>query len=74
MLYNLRIGKTRYAGKTMVECCDIIAARRDTINENNRMAADNILLELHSLNGIYRRIVYFGNNGKVFVSINKKRG
>ena len=71
MRYNLRIEKSRYTGKTIAECCDIIAARADKINAACRMPAGNIILELRSLDKTYRRAAYYGNNGKVFVSINR---
>lgn len=71
MLYNLRIGKTRYAGKTIAECCDIIAVRRDKINAENRTPADVILFDVRNMGGKYRRMAYFGHNGKVFISINR---
>jgi hypothetical protein len=74
MLYNLRIGKSRFTGKTIAECCDIIAARCDSINTYNRTSADVILFELCNLKNTYRRIAYYGHDGKVFISINRKKG
>jgi hypothetical protein len=72
MLYNLRIGKTRFPGKTIAECCDIIAARSEKINAANRTMADVVLFDIRNMGGKYRRMAYFGNDGKVFISINRR--
>ena len=74
MLYNLRIDKSRWTGKTIAECYDIIAARCDKINAATLTPADVILFDVRNMTGKYSRMAYFGRNGKVFVSINRKRG
>lgn len=72
MLYNLRIDKTRYTGKTIAQCCDIIAARADQINAANLTPADVVLFDVRNMSGKYRRIAYFDQYGKVFISINRR--
>lgn len=72
MLYNLRIGKSRFPGKTVSECCDIIAARAEKINAENRTMADVVLFDMRNMEGKYRRMAYFGRDGKVFISINRR--
>lgn len=74
MLYNLRIGKSRYTRKTPAECCDIIAARCDKINAENRTPADRVLYDVRNMDGKYRRMAYYGHDGKIFLSINKIKG
>ena len=71
MLYNLRIEKSRFTGKTIAECCDIITARADQINAANLTPADVIIFDLRNMGGKYRRMAYFGRDGKVFISINR---
>jgi hypothetical protein len=73
MLYNLRIGKSRFPGKTIAECLDIIAAHAEKINVENRTKADVILFDVRNMSGKYRRMAYFGHDGKVFVSINRRK-
>jgi hypothetical protein len=73
MLYNLRIGKSRFTGKTIAECCDIIAARADQINAANLTPADVVLFDVRNMSGKYRRMAYFDLYGKVFISINRKK-
>lgn len=72
MLYNLRIGKTRFSGKTIAECRDIIAAHAEKINAENRTMADVVLFDMRNMGGRYRRMAYFGRDGKVFISINRR--
>lgn len=72
MLYNLRIGKSRFAGKSITECCDIIAARAGEINALSRCKADHILFELRGISETYYRIVYYGHDGKIYISINRR--
>jgi hypothetical protein len=73
MLYNLRIGKSRFSGKTILECCDIIAANAEKINAENRTMADIVIFDVRNMNEKYRRMAYFGNDGKVFISINRRK-
>ena len=73
MLYNLRIGKSRFSGKTIVECCEIIAANAEKINADNRVMSDVVLFDVRNMEEKYRRMAYFGHNGKVFVSINRRK-
>jgi hypothetical protein len=72
MLYNLRINKSRFTGKTIAECCDIIAAHADQINAVNLTPIDRVLFDIRNMNAKYRRMCYFDNTGKVFVSINRE--
>lgn len=74
MLYNLRIGKSRFTDKTLAECCDIIAARSDKINAANRTLADVVLYDVRNMGGKYSRMAYYGHDGKIFISINKVKG
>ena len=73
MLYNLRIDKTRYTGKTLQECAAILAAKKDQIDGRARMPAAGILADVATLKSNLRRSVYFGHDGKVFISINRKK-
>lgn len=72
MLYNLRIGKSRWTGKTISECCNIIAAHYSEINAENVTPADNVLLDIRNMSGEYKRFAYFNHYGKVFISINRR--
>lgn len=71
MRYNLRIGNSRYTNKTLAGCIDIIAARYTEINTECITPAAWILAEIVTMRDDVQRITYHGQNGKVFVSINK---
>ena len=71
MLYNLRIGKSHWTGKTIAECCDIIAAHYNKINAANVIPAENVLLDVESMSGDCVKMAYFNHFGKVFISINR---
>ena len=73
MLYNLRIGKSRWTGKTIAECCDIIAAHYSKINAENVTPADTVLFDIRNMGGKYKRFAYFNHYGKVFISINRRK-
>lgn len=73
MLYNIRIDKTRYTGKTIAQCCDIIAARADQINAAILTPADVVLFDVRNMGGKYRRMAYFDHCGKVYISINRRK-
>lgn len=72
MLYNLRIGKSRFTGKTIMECCNIIASREDKINAGCRTDASVILFEIRTMDKSYIRHAFYGTDGKIFVSINRR--
>lgn len=74
MLYNLRIGKSRYPAKNVLQCVDIISARRNDITKDCRVSVDAILRDVCYMAGQYRRLAYYGNDGKIFLSINRKKG
>lgn len=74
MLYNLRIDKTRYTGKTLQECVAILAAKENLIDGRARMPAAGILADVARIKPNLLRSVYFGHDGKVFISINRKKG
>lgn len=73
MLYNLRIGKTRYTGKTLEECRAIIAARLADINRVCMTRADVIRLDLATGADLIR-LAYYGRDGKMYVSVNRMGG
>lgn len=70
--YNLKIGKSRWTGKTIAECCDIIAAHYSEINAENVTPAGSVLLDIRCMSGEYKRLAYFNHYGKVFISINRR--
>lgn len=72
MKYNLRIGKTRYTGKTLAECVDIIAARYNEVNANCIIPAAWIITEIITITENVRRLTYHGHDEKVFVSVNRR--
>lgn len=72
MLYNLRIEKSRWSGKTIAECCDIIANHYTKINAENITPADDVLFDVRNLSSDYKRLAYFNHYGKVFISINRR--
>lgn len=73
MFYNLRIGKKRFPGKNICECYDIIAAHAEEINAENRTRADVVLFDVRNMKETYNRMAYFGHDGKIFVSINRRK-
>lgn len=72
MYYNLKIGKTRYASKTLADCIDVIAIRYMEIASTCITPAAWILAEIAGLSGDVSRLAYYDKNGKVFISINRK--
>jgi hypothetical protein len=71
MRYNLKIGKSRYSGKTIADCIDILAIRYTEISAACITPAAWILAEIASMHDDVRRLAYYDNTGKVFISINK---
>lgn len=72
MRYNLKIGKSRWTGKTIAECCDIIAAHYSEINAENITPADTVLLDIKYISPDCCRMAYYSHLGKVFISINRR--
>jgi hypothetical protein len=71
MRYNLKIGKSRYANKTLASCIDIIAARYTEINAKCITPAAWILFEIINMPDNALRLAYHDKNEKVFISINR---
>ncbi len=71
MLYNLRIDKTRYTGKSHAECVKIIISRHNEIAAACLVPAAFIRADIISMTADVQRLAYYGHDGKVFVSINK---
>jgi hypothetical protein len=72
MRYNLKIGKSRYANKTLADCIDVIAARYTEINAECITPAAWILFEIINLPADVSRLGYHGKSGKIFISINRE--
>ena len=72
MCYNLKIGKSRYASKTLADCIDVIAARYTEINAACITPAAWILFEVVHLPANVSRAAYHDKNGKIFISINRR--
>ena len=72
MRYNLKIGKSRYASKTLADCIDVIAARYTEINAACITPAAWILFEIANLSDDVSRLAYCDKSGKQFISINRR--
>jgi hypothetical protein len=71
--YNLRIGNTRYKNIPMVGAGLVISRRGRYIKENYNV--DPVQIQIDMIN--HRdavRMAWHDESGKVFLSINKKRG
>lgn len=69
--YNVRIFEKRYINlskEDIPELLDLYAAR---IAENSRCSLDNIKFEIRNISDSYRRVAFYGNNGKIIVSLNR---
>lgn len=71
MLYNLRIGRTRYTGKTMEECINIIRQKHDRITAAGIVPAEFIRARLITMEPDIITLKYFDTTGKVYLSINR---
>jgi hypothetical protein len=70
-MYNLRIGNTRYKNISLVGAAAVIAKRGRYIKENYNV--DPVKIHIDMIN--HRdavRLAWYDDNGKVFLSINKK--
>lgn len=70
-LYNLRIGSTCYKNVSMTEAAAVIARRGRDIKEC--YGVDPVTIQIDMVN--HRdavRMTWYDDNGKVFLSINKK--
>ena len=70
-LYNLRIGNTRYKNISMIGAAAVIARRGRQIKEN--YSVDPVQIHIDMIN--HRdalRLAWYDDNGKVFLSINRK--
>ena len=70
-MYNLRIGSTRYNNISMLGAAAVISRRGRDIKE--RYGVDPVTIQIDMVN--HRdavRLVWYDDNGKVFLSINKK--
>ena len=70
-LYNLRIGKTRYKNISMLGAAAVISRRGRYIKENYNV--DPVTIHIDMIN--HRdalRLALYDDNGKVFLSINRK--
>lgn len=70
-MYNLRIGNTRYKNISLVGAAAVIAKRGRYIKENYNV--DPVTIHIDMVN--HRdavRLAWYDENGKVFLSINKK--
>lgn len=72
MLYNLRIGTTRYTEKTMEECINIIRSKYDKITAAGIVPANLIRDRLITMNQDILKLKYYDNTGKVYLSINRR--
>ena len=69
--YTLRIGKTRYNNISMLGAAAVIARRGRHIKENYNV--DPVQIQIDMVN--HRdavRMAWYDDNGKVFLSINKR--
>ena len=69
--YTLRIGKTRYKNISMLGAAAVIARRGRYIKENYNI--DPVTIHIDMIN--HRdalRLAWYDDNGKVFLSINRK--
>ena len=69
--YTLRIGKTRYKNISMLGAAAVIARRGRYIKEN--YSVDPVQIQIDMVN--HRdalRLAWYDDNGKVFLSINRK--
>ena len=72
-LYNLKIGNTRYKNISIIGAAAVIARRGRYIKEKINM--DPVQIHIDMIN--HRdavRMAWYDDGGKVFLSINKKRG
>ena len=70
-LYNLRIGNTRYKNISIIGAAAVIARRGRYIKEN--YSVDPVQIHIDMIN--HRdalRLAWYDDNGKVFLSINRK--
>jgi hypothetical protein len=70
-MYNLRIGNTRYKNISLVGAAAVIAKRGRYIKENYNV--DPVTIHIDMVN--HRdavRLAWYDENGKVFLSINKR--
>ena len=70
-LYNLRIGNTRYKNISIIGAAAVIARRGRQIKEN--YSVDPVQIHIDMIN--HRdatRMAWYDDNGKVFLSINKR--
>lgn len=70
-MYNLRIGNTRYKNISLVGAAAVIAKRGRYIKENYNV--DPVTIHVDMIN--HRdavRMAWYDENGKVFLSINKR--
>ncbi|MBR5199336.1 MAG: hypothetical protein IKW20_05850 [Bacteroidales bacterium] len=69
--YTLRIGKTRYKNISMIGAAAVIARRGREIKEN--YSVDPVTIHIDMVN--HRdavRMAWYDDNGKIFLSINRK--
>ena len=69
--YTLRIGKTRYNNISMLGAAAVIARRGREIKENYNV--DPVTIQIDMVNHKNAlRMAWYDDNGKVFLSINRK--
>lgn len=71
MLYNLRIGNTRYTGITMEQCIATIRKKHDKITAAGIVPDYLIKARLITLEPDTVALRYYDNTGKVYLSINR---
>lgn len=70
-LYNLRIGNTRYKNISIIGAAAVITRRGRQIKEN--YSVDPVQIQIDMIN--HRdavRMAWYDDNGKIFLSINRK--
>ena len=70
-LYNLRIGNTRYKNISIIGAAAVIARRGRYIKENYSLDPAQIHIDIINHRDALR-LAWYDDNGKVFLSINRK--
>ena len=70
-LYNLRIGNTRYKNISLLGAAAVITRRGRQIKENYNVDPVNIYIDVINHRDAVR-MAWYDDNGKVFLSINRK--
>lgn len=61
----------RYRKKSIADILEIIKRSENIINAGTRCTFSYIVNDIATLKNTYRRVAYYGNDGKIAISLNK---